>query len=160
MRWRLPKSYVTEVTVSAAIEDVWAVVSDPTRVGEWSSEARTIEWLDGATGPGAGVKFRGHSQVGWRKWGKTCEIVDFEPPRRFVFRTSAIGDTNVWSFDLTPTTDGSGGTLIRQEFRILHLARPFEILYYHVTPTHQDRSAELRDDLQRIGQIAARHVSP
>lgn len=152
MRWRLPPSYSTEVVVPARIDDVWTVVSDPERVGEWSCEARGAEWLEGATEAALGARFRGQSQIGWRRWGKACEIVELTPPRRFAFRTRAFGDENVWSFDLSPV---DGGTRIRQEFRITRIARPLEIFYFHITPTHQDRSQELRDDLRRLGEVAA-----
>ncbi|MEM9748776.1 MAG: SRPBCC family protein, partial [Actinomycetota bacterium] len=44
------------VAIDAAVEDVWALVSDVTRIGEFSPETFEAEWLDGATGPAEGVR--------------------------------------------------------------------------------------------------------
>ena len=43
-----------EVTVHmrAPVEDVWALVSDVTRIGEFSPETFEAQWTHGATGPG------------------------------------------------------------------------------------------------------------
>jgi polyketide cyclase/dehydrase/lipid transport protein len=38
---------------------VWALIADVTRTGEWSPETHKAEWLDGATGPAVGARFRG-----------------------------------------------------------------------------------------------------
>ena len=56
-----------EVTVhiDAPIEEVWALVSDVTRIGEFSPETFEAEWLDGATGPAArsAGRVRGHGRT-------------------------------------------------------------------------------------------------
>ncbi|MSX96135.1 MAG: SRPBCC family protein, partial [Actinobacteria bacterium] len=51
-----------EVTVhmNATPQQVWALVSDVTQIGRYSPETFEGEWLDGATGPAVGVRFRGH----------------------------------------------------------------------------------------------------
>ena len=51
-----------EVTVhmNATPEEVWALVSDVTQIGRYSPETFEGEWLDGATGPAVGARFRGH----------------------------------------------------------------------------------------------------
>jgi hypothetical protein len=48
------------VHMAASPEKVWALVSDVTRIGEFSPETFEAQWLDGATGPAVGAKFRGH----------------------------------------------------------------------------------------------------
>ncbi|HLH29443.1 MAG TPA: SRPBCC family protein, partial [Acidimicrobiales bacterium] len=48
------------VHMDAPVEKVWELVSDVTRIGEFSPETFEAEWLDGATGPAVGVRFRGH----------------------------------------------------------------------------------------------------
>ena len=47
-----------EVTVhmNAPAEKIWDLVSDVTRIGEYSPETFEAEWLDGATGPAVGAK--------------------------------------------------------------------------------------------------------
>ena len=44
------------IFIHAPAERVWAMVSDVTRMGEWSPEAVRAEWLDGANGPSVGAR--------------------------------------------------------------------------------------------------------
>ena len=46
--------------VDAPPEVVWGLVSDVTNTGRFSPETFEAEWLDGATGPAVGTRFRGH----------------------------------------------------------------------------------------------------
>ena len=49
------------VHMSAPAEEVvWELVSDVTSIGKFSPETFEAEWLDGATGPAVGARFRGH----------------------------------------------------------------------------------------------------
>ena len=48
------------VHINATPDQVWDLVSDVTRIGEYSPETFEAEWLDGATGPAVGASFRGH----------------------------------------------------------------------------------------------------
>ncbi|MFN8034426.1 MAG: SRPBCC family protein [Acidimicrobiia bacterium] len=54
--------------MAAPADTVWAMVSDVTRMGEWSPENQGGTWLGGATGPQPGAKFRSANRVGKRKW--------------------------------------------------------------------------------------------
>jgi uncharacterized protein YndB with AHSA1/START domain len=79
-----------EVTmhINASPERLWALVSDVTNMGRWSPETYEAEWVDGATGPGEGVRFRGHNRrgrMGFRYWTK-CTIVECDPGQTFSFR--------------------------------------------------------------------------
>jgi hypothetical protein len=48
------------VHVAAPPDRGWDLVSDVTRVGEFSPETFEAEWLGGASGPAVGAHFRGH----------------------------------------------------------------------------------------------------
>ncbi len=52
------------VRMSATPAQVWALISDITRIGECGPETFEAEWLGGATGPAVGAKFRGHVRRG------------------------------------------------------------------------------------------------
>ena len=69
------------VHMAASPEKVWALVSDVTRIGEFSPETFEAEWLDGATGPEVGARFRGHVKRNGRgpTYWTTCKVVDSEP---------------------------------------------------------------------------------
>ena len=59
------------VRVAAAPEKVYELVSDVTRMGEWSPETTSAEWIDGATGPAVGARFKGRNRNGVARWSTT-----------------------------------------------------------------------------------------
>jgi hypothetical protein len=99
--------------MAAPPEKVWDLVSDVTRIGEFSPETFEAEWLDGATGPAVGAKFRGHVKrngIGPIYW-ITCVVMVSDPGREFTFGTGASGNPmNVWSYKLVPNGDGTDVT--------------------------------------------------
>lgn len=99
--------------VAAAPEDVWALVSDLSRMGEWSPETRTVEWLDGASAPAVGARFRGSNRNGGRAWSTVCTITAYDAPREIAWRVSAYGlRVSRWGYRVDP--DGEGGTLLTE----------------------------------------------
>ena len=108
------------VWIDATPEQVWALVSDVTKVGRYSPETFEAEWLDGATGPAVGVRFRGHvkrNQKGPTYWA-ACIITECEPNRAFAFIVgpSVEKGLNTWRYELTPNP--SGGTDVTESFRL------------------------------------------
>ena len=71
--------------VAASADRVFAMVSDLTRMGEWSPENKGGEWIKGATGPAVGARFKGRNANGKRQWSTVVEVVEFEPGRRISF---------------------------------------------------------------------------
>ncbi|HYF47162.1 MAG TPA: SRPBCC family protein [Acidimicrobiales bacterium] len=112
----------TVVTVSREIEapaeEVWAMVSDISRMGEWSPEATGGKWLKGADGPAVGARFRGRNQRGWRRWSTTAEVVECEPGRSFAFDIH-VGPFTVarWSYRFEPTAQGCRVTEVWEDKR-------------------------------------------
>jgi len=89
-----------EVTVhmAAPAMKIWELVSDVRNTGRFSPETFDAEWLDGATGPEVGARFRGHvkrNEIGPVYW-TTCRVTDCEPGREFGSGTSrpTTGTTN------------------------------------------------------------------
>jgi hypothetical protein len=152
---RLPEGGSVEVTVPATPAEVWAVIADPTRTGEWSHETNEVWWLDGATAPVEGARFAGGNRSGRWSWVRTAEIVTADEPVELAWRTiptRRYPDSTEWRFQLTAV---EGGTRIRQSFRMLELGPVMARLLWLLVPAHRDRSAALRDDLRRIGEVAA-----
>jgi len=58
------------VYMAAPADRVWDLVSDVTRVGEFSSETFEAEWLGPATAPAVGARFRSPANAGSRHGGK------------------------------------------------------------------------------------------
>jgi uncharacterized protein YndB with AHSA1/START domain len=104
-----------EVTmhIDASPERLWALVSDVTNMGRWSPETYEAEWLDGATGPGEGVRFRGHNRrgrLGFRYWTK-CTIVECDAGRTFSFRAGSSERAHTrWTYRFEPATGGTDAT--------------------------------------------------
>jgi len=95
--------------MAATPGEVWSLVSDVTKIGRYSPETFEAEWLDGATGPDVGARFRGHvkrNQKGPTSWTK-CEVVASDPGREFAFNV-LTGDraTNTWRYVIEPAGDG------------------------------------------------------
>lgn len=146
-----------EVVVDASPEQVWEVLTDVTRIGEWSHECHEAHWVDGSTGPTVGARFRGRNRAGLVRWGRPCEVTALDPGRRFVYSTDGglIGDCTEWTFELEPVGER---TRIVQSFRILSLPRWAEVVICHLVPAHQDRSVALTQDLHRLGEVAGAGV--
>ena len=152
----LPRTGRCEATTTATPDAVWALVGDPTRVGEWSHECGGAEWLDGATTAQPGARFRGRNRVGRSKWSRVCEVVTVDAPRELAWRTvptRLYPDSTVWTITIEPTATGSR---IEQRFEVLKLSPFFERLFYLLVPAHRDRSEALRADIDRLGAAAER----
>jgi hypothetical protein len=50
------------VHIDAKPAELYDLVTDVTRMGEWSPECVRCVWLDGATGPAVGARFRGSNR--------------------------------------------------------------------------------------------------
>jgi polyketide cyclase/dehydrase/lipid transport protein len=106
------------VTMSAPAEAVWNLIADVRNTGKFSPEVMEAEWLDGATGPALGARFRGHvkrNEIGPVYW-TTCRVTACEPGREFGFDV-LVGDkaANTWHYRLTPV---DGGTEVTESFRM------------------------------------------
>lgn len=152
-RWSIPRAGEVEVVVDAPPEQVFAVLTDVTRIAEWSHECHGAEWLDGATQAELGATFRGTNQVNRFGWSRTCTITTFEPGRAFGYRTSGgvPPDSTAWSFELEP--EGTG-TRIIQRYNVIKFSCVLELATYAFVPAHRDRTEALRQDLVRLGAVA------
>lgn len=148
-----------EVTVDARIDDVWQVLQDVTRVGEWSHECVAAEWLGGATAAEPGALFRGRNRSGVFRWGRRCRIVSAEPYELVwvTVPTALYPDSSEWRIHLAEV---AGGTRITQEFRVLRAPKVLAVVYALLIPGHRDRTTALTEDLTRLGAVAAGSSSP
>jgi uncharacterized protein YndB with AHSA1/START domain len=93
--------------ISAPAEQVWAMVADVTRMGEWSPENEGGEWIGDATGPQPGAKFRATNRNGKRTWKTLATVADADPGRQFSFRVSVMGlKVADWKYSFEPTATG------------------------------------------------------
>jgi len=99
-----PLPISASVEVAATPETVWGVVSEVTRMSEWSPECRKIV-VYGSPKQGRGTKFLGLNRRGWALWPTTSKVVRYEPGEAVAWRTRESGAT--WSYELVPTASGT-----------------------------------------------------
>lgn len=141
------------IHMSAPADRVWALVSDVTRIGEFSPETFEAEWLDGASGPSVGARFRGHVKRNGRgpTYWTTCKVLASEPGRLFTFGV-VLKDkvTNTWGYRIDPVAEGCEVT----EFFELANSLPMR-LYWALAGKARGRTNEqgMRTTLERIKAV-------
>jgi hypothetical protein len=112
------------IDIAAPPDVVYDLITDVTRMGEWSPECYRCEWLDGAHAPAAGVRFRGFNRRGLLRWERTAVIDTAERGREFTFTTvndrSGRRETR-WRYDIQPSPPG---TLLTESFHFLWCSLP------------------------------------
>ncbi|MFV0532504.1 MAG: SRPBCC family protein [Cumulibacter sp.] len=102
------------ITINASPQQVWDVVSDVTRTGEWSPICRECWWKEPATGPVEGAWFHGRNQSGDREWETQSLVTAAQPGVEF---TWVVGGVAVrWSYTLAPEGDG---TVLTESWAVL-----------------------------------------
>jgi len=151
----LPKNGSVSVETTASPAQVWALVSDVTRAGEWSHETQGGEWMDGAGSAVPGARFRGRNRQGRTKWSRVCEVLEADAPNRISWRTvpsRIYNDSTRWTYELEPT---EAGCRVTQRFEVLSIGPMMDRLFYAIIPAHRDRTEALQADLVRLGEVAA-----
>lgn len=147
------------VTIDASIEDVWRVVVDVTRVGEWSGECVASGWVDGVAEAAPGARFQGGNRRGRMRWTRLNEFDVVDPPHELVWHTvftPMYRDSTEWRLRLRATEDG---TELTESFRVLRLSHTMEAVFAVVQPGHRDRSDDLAGDLDRLKTLVESGVA-
>ena len=106
------------VHMDCSPDQAWALVSDITKMGEYSPEVVEAEWLGGATGPAVGARYRGHvrrnENMPFLYW-TVCEITECVPGEVFEFvvvlRERPV---NRWRYEFKAAP--GGGTDVTESF--------------------------------------------
>ncbi|HVF31653.1 MAG TPA: SRPBCC family protein [Acidimicrobiales bacterium] len=102
---------ITHVEVSREIKappaEVWAAISDVTRMGEWSPECHTCTWDEGFDGPAVGATFTGHNRNGDFEWTTQALVTESVPGQAFAF-DGVFGELHFskWAYRIEATADG------------------------------------------------------
>jgi dimethylaniline monooxygenase (N-oxide forming) len=145
------------IHIAATPEQIWDLVSDVTRMGEWSPECFRCRWYGAAKEPVVGAKFVGFNRAGWRIWATRNVVEQAEPGRVFAWRTRSNG--NIWSYRIEPVADDEGGTLVT-ESRQLPARRPLYaklllIVFFRGLEHHDQRMrAGMRQTVARLKTVA------
>lgn len=104
--------------VRASAQQLFDMVSDVTRMGEWSPETIRGEWIGGATRPEVGARFKGTNRRGVMRWSTRPEVVAADQSREFSFVTKRRGfPSTKWSFRFEQA--GDGNTELVESFELL-----------------------------------------
>lgn len=140
--------------VDAAPEQVYAIISDVTRIGERSPECRSAEWLEGPAPGAVGARFRGRNRSGFAaRWSRTCEVLEATPGMSFAFRTlperdPSRRDSTTWAYQLRPK---GTGTEVTHSYEITILPLPlFRGLYGVLLPQHRDMRPQMLLSLENL----------
>jgi Polyketide cyclase / dehydrase and lipid transport len=132
------------VVIGAPALQLYDMVADLPRMGEWSPETRTVEWLDGSSGPAPGVRFVGHNQGGPRgilKWSRRGTVLTADPGREFAFATEEGGvEGVVWRYRFEPV---EGGTRVTESYEVHRIP-----VWARILDVPTNRAYELREGLR------------
>lgn len=105
------------VEISADPMEVYRLVSDIGRMGEWSPENTGGDWLDGGTGK-VGDRFDGHNRTTEREWSRECEVARAEPGVDFTFVVGGVeANCTWWSYEMAAS---EGGTRLTERWWIVN----------------------------------------
>jgi hypothetical protein len=150
--WLVRREVTVEIGRDA--EAVHALVSDVTRIGEWSPECHAAAWLTDQRGVGA--QFKGDNRWGRNRWSRTCEVVEDRPGREFGFRTvpgfGPSADSSIWRFSVEPTAEGCVLTQSLQPVKPPQ--RWFRPFIRRFMPHHLDMREQMSATLEAIRATA------
>jgi hypothetical protein len=155
-------SFSDSVVVDCPAEVLYDMVSDVTRVGEWSPICKACWWDAGVEAPRVGAWFTGRNELPERTWETRSRVVVAEPGREFTWE---VGDSFVrWGYALDPL--GPERTRLTEHWTFL----PAGIASFHerfgadAEIEIADRAEKARtgipDTLAAIKRIAERGANP
>jgi carbon monoxide dehydrogenase subunit G len=107
------------ININTPPDDVYAIVSDVSRVGELSPVCQSAAWDDPGHAGKEGAWFTGHNAIGEFTWDTHCKVVAAEPGRAFRFvNHGPKGDVALvqWGYTLEPEGDG---TKVTESWQVL-----------------------------------------
>jgi len=142
------------VTVRASADALYDLVTDVANMGRLSPECTGGKWLDGATGPVVGARFRGTNKRGIVRWSTVNRVVAAERGVEFSFETDGSGAR--WTYRFEAQDDHTVVTESREMFK----ERPKSATFFSRfllggTEAHdQEMNAGLQATLERLKAVA------
>ena len=112
----LPLSVTDSVTIARPPAQVWAVVSDVRRHGEWSPVCTGGAWDEG-DGPVVGARFVGRNAADGRTWETRSVVVAAEPGVEFAWQVNE--DWVRWGFATRAVEGDPGSTVLTESWEFL-----------------------------------------
>jgi hypothetical protein len=131
------------LVIRAAADDLYDMVADVTRMGEWSPVCTECWWEDGHDGPAVGAWFIGRNVLPDRTWKTRSEVVVADRGREFAFIVG--GSYARWGYTFEPVDDG---TLVTESWNPLP---DLETLFKERFGDEADAQIEDRAEAARTG---------
>jgi hypothetical protein len=107
------------VRINCGSADLYAIVSDVTRVGDLSPVCQSGIWDDATQAGKTGAWFTGHNAIGDVSWDTRCKVVASDPGREFSFvNFGPAGDVELVRWGFTFEEDGDG-TDVTESWQVL-----------------------------------------
>jgi len=94
--------------IAASPQAVFDVLTDITRMGEFSPENYACEWNEGFSKPEVGAMYTGHNRNGDHEWTTESKIIELVDNERFAFDCIAGGTFTfaTWAYSIEATDSG------------------------------------------------------
>ncbi len=107
------RTHSESITVAVPPAELYDLVADVTRMGEWSPVCTRCHWEDGGSAA-VGAWFVGHNEMEGRSWDTRCEVVIADPGREFAFVVN--GNVTRWGYTFAAV---EGGTELTESWEFL-----------------------------------------
>lgn len=151
---------LTTDTVSRYIEAsphvLYELISDVTRTPELTSAIVSCHWLDGASGPAVGARFKAINKAGrGPNWSNKPVVITAEPGKEFAWaRTEPFAGTVAWRYSFTPEGTGTRVTESYEVTKKLTIVGWFIIgTLYGLKDRRSDLHAGMLATLERLAEI-------
>jgi hypothetical protein len=96
------------VEINAPADAIWPLVSDLTRMGDWSPECTGVRWKGRVPAGQPGARFSGRNRKGLWRWSTKCTVVSAIPSRELAWTVSFFGfSVAYWAYRLEPAANGA-----------------------------------------------------
>jgi Polyketide cyclase / dehydrase and lipid transport len=108
-------TFSASVVIARPAADLYDMIADVTRMGEWSPVCTACWWDEGVPGPAVGAWFTGRNEAPGRDpWETRSQVTAAEPGKEFAF---VVGGTwTRWGYAFTPVP---GGTEVTESWEML-----------------------------------------
>ncbi len=103
-----------QIVINADPDWIYGLVSDLTRMGEWSPECERVEWTGSSTAAAVGARFTGYNRGGpfrLMRWSRRGRVLAADPGREFAFVTEEGGRESTFE----PV---AGGTRVTESYQV------------------------------------------
>lgn len=141
--WLTTDSVSLEINADA--NDLYALVSDLPRIGEWSPECERVEWQGDASSPVEGSEFVGYNAVGPGRrirYQRHGTVLTADPGKAFSFITDEGGrPSTAWHY--TFESLGAGRTRVTEAYEVRWIP-----VWARIIDVPLNRHAELLEGMQ------------